>query len=464
MGYIFITLFLPLVSMIVARILLGFILVIHKNKELVKTIKKILEVFPEGIIIQSLDKESKELIVQFANETASNEVLNYKEPIGKQINDEKLNYEIKLEDDAKYSCLVPDENISLSALKLSKFLKQHIELIKNKDGDILSSVEFCEDKLGEDVLKLQFYNIRTLKVKWKSNNDSFIHVFINTTAVKKFEKEKARNECLQLMFSSVSHEFRTPINAFMNSIQFLESNYQDTAQMIDSMVQSNLASQLLSKRCRESNEKFFKICRISSTSLLCLVEDILDLAKIEAGTFSLNYQPFKLDTLIKEIEYIFEFQWVQKGITFNVNIDKELINSSFCSDIGRVKQIVINLISNACKFTMEGGINLHVSSKVDFDPVKFERWRFLIFKVSDTGIGIHEKEIPKLFKLFGTVNQYQNNINSRGTGLGLSISKKIVESLGGTIGLKSKIGEGTKVKFSIKEKKQEYAIIDSESE
>ena len=341
--------------------------------------------------------------------------------------------------------------------------KNNVELIQNKEIDISNSVELWECKVGNETVKSKYYNIKTLKVKWKNNQDSFIHVFINTTAVKKFEKEKARNECLQLMFSSVSHEFRTPINAFMNSIQFLESNYQETIYKIDTMIQGNLPFKLLSKRCRESNEKFFKICRISTTSLLCLVEDILDLAKIEAGTFSLNYQPFKLDTLIKEIEYIFEFQWVQKGITFNVSIDKELTNSSFRSDIWRVKQIVINLISNACKFTMEGGITLQVSSKLDFDPVKFERWRFLVFKVSDTGIGIHENEIPKLFKLFGTVNQYQNNINSRGTGLGLSISKKIVESLGGTITLESKVGVGTKVKFTIKEYKQEDMSINSES-
>ena len=94
MGYTLITLLLPLVSMIVARILLGFLLVIHKNKELIKTIKKILKVFPEGIIIQSLDKTSKELIVQFANEIAEKHVISYDDIRGSPIDNFKLNYEI----------------------------------------------------------------------------------------------------------------------------------------------------------------------------------------------------------------------------------------------------------------------------------------------------------------------------------------------------------------------------------
>ena len=100
---------------------------------------------------------------------------------------------------------------------------------------------------------------------------------------------------------------------------------------------------------------------------------------------------------------------------------------------------------------MKGGITLQIKSEFKFDPAKFERCRYLKFKITDSGIGIHEKEIPKLFKLFGMVNQHRNNINSRGTGLGLSISKKIVESLGGTIKLTSHLEIGTELIFTIRE-------------
>ena len=76
-----------------------------------------------------------------------------------------------------------------------------------------------------DIFKYQFYIVKTVRVKWNNNENSFIHVFINTTSIKQFETEKARNEMLQMMFSSVSHEFRTPINAFTNSIFLIESSY-----------------------------------------------------------------------------------------------------------------------------------------------------------------------------------------------------------------------------------------------
>ena len=179
---------------------------------------------------------------------------------------------------------------------------------------VLSSVEFCsknytsQSEIEEENLKRRFFNVKTLCVKWDNNENSFIHVFINTTAVKRFEMEKSRNEVLQLMFSSVSHEFRTPINAFSNSMQLIETSYN---MFLDKLRKSKFfeeRDEVFTKQSEETNNKLFKICKISTTSLLSLVEDILDLAKIEAGTFTLNEQPFDIRTLANEIKYIFEFQ------------------------------------------------------------------------------------------------------------------------------------------------------------
>ena len=192
MGYTFITLLLPLVSMIVARILLGFLLVIHNNSELIKTIKKILEVFPEGIIIQSLDKCSQEPVVQFANEAATNDVISYQGIQYNPIDDSKLNYDIKVENEACSSNFVPEDDISFSKISLSQLLDQQIEAVQHKDIEVSVPVEF-KDK-NNDSAKSQFYIVKTLKVKWIHSKDSFIHVFVNATTIKKFEKEKARNE------------------------------------------------------------------------------------------------------------------------------------------------------------------------------------------------------------------------------------------------------------------------------
>ena len=210
------------------------------------------------------------------------------------------------------------------------------------------------------------------------------------------------------------------------------------------------------------NEKFFKICKISTTSLMSLVEDILDLAKIEAGTFSLNKQLFEVKSLVQDIQYVFEFQCTQKGIYFKVDIDNILVDKTFCSDIGRIKQVLNNLISNACKFTLRGGITLHISLNTEFDTDSFERVRYLKFTVSDTGVGVDEKEIPKLFKLFGMIDQHRNKLNSKGTGLGLEISKKLVESLGGKISLKSKLNIGTDITFTIRENNEEIIQVEEE--
>ena len=171
------------------------------------------------------------------------------------------------------------------------------------------------------------------------------------------------------------------------------------------------------------NEKFFRICKISTTSLMSLVEDILDLAKIEAGTFSLNEQPFSVRSLIQDIEYVFEFQCAQKGIYFKVEADRRVLDESFCSDVGRIKQVLNNLISNAFKFTLQGGITLKIFWKSVFDDDLFERVRHLCFEIVDTGIGIDENEVPKLFQMLWMSHKHQNNKNLIGTGLGLTISK-----------------------------------------
>ena len=221
----------------------------------------------------------------------------------------------------------------------------------------MSSIELCTGNCDEESENsCIYYNVKTVQLKWGANRYSYIHVFVNTTAVKQIEVEKTRNDWLQLMFSSISHEFRTPLNAFSNSALLLESNYKQLLHNIDRLVPKVLVDKIISPSQRESNGRFYTICKISTASLMSLVEDILDLAKLEAGTFSLNEQPFKVSTLVHDIESIFMFQWMQKGLVFRIEIEKDLSESSFCSDIGRIKQVLMNLISNSFKFTQVGSM------------------------------------------------------------------------------------------------------------
>ena len=185
---------------------------------------------------------------------------------------------------------------------------------------------------------------------------------------------------------------------------------------------------------------------------MSLIEDILDLAKLEAGTFSLNEEPFKIGKLIEDIDFIFGFQWAQKRIYFKVESSENLKESIFISDLGRIKQVLMNLISNSFKFTLNGGITLEINQKTIFDEQEFKRVKVLEFRVKDTGIGISEQNILQLFSMFQTFSKSKNRqYNSRGTGLGLFISKKIVESLHGNISVTSTLDEGTEIYFTIKE-------------
>jgi len=152
-----------------------------------------------------------------------------------------------------------------------------------------------------------------------------------------------------------------------------------------------------------------------------------------------------------EITYIFEDQCIHKKIEFDVDIPKPVLAQTFCSDIGRIKQILMNLISNSFKFTSEGSIR--VSAKLILQRnAGGENYRNLVLSVEDTGVGISKADIKNLFKMFGMINKHQNKLNSKGTGLGLTISKKLTESLGGHIGLKSVEGKGTKIEFNVVEK------------
>ena len=274
-----------------------------------------------------------------------------------------------------------------------------------------------------------------------------MHVFINTTHIKKFEKERSLNKCLQLMFSSVSHEFRTPLNAFSNALNLLEYNWKS----ISNIIFKDKSNRKILEQANQQNQKYFRIGMVSSTILLSLVEDILDLAKLEVGTFSLNEEPFLVRKLLEEIDFIFGFQWSQKRLSFKIETDWEVWNTVFVSDHHRIKQVLMNLISNAFKFTNKGGILLKIKNKRRFDGSVFRIINELEFSVKDTGIGIDENDIPNLFTMFSTFSKGRNKkYNTKGTGLGLFISKKIVESLKGKIRIQSKVNEGTEAVFILK--------------
>jgi signal transduction histidine kinase len=171
--------------------------------------------------------------------------------------------------------------------------------------------------------------------------------------------------------------------------------------------------------------------RSSGTHLLTLINDLLDISKIEAGKMELHLEDFKLKDLISSIEDTTKPLVEKNGNKLVVEIDKSL--GTIKNDETKLKQVLLNMISNSSKFTKKGKVTLKISEETR-DRVKFE--------LSDTGIGMTEDQLKNVFEEF-TQAETSTSKDYGGTGLGLPICKKITELMGGKIDVQSKIGEGT---------------------
>lgn len=226
--------------------------------------------------------------------------------------------------------------------------------------------------------------------------------------------EKQLIEALRIkseFLSNVSHEIRTPLNAVIGLSEFLEEMIQDLKQ-----------------------RSYLTSIKMAGQTLLRLINDVLDLSKIEAGHMKINPVFFRISILLDEMKQIFRLKAEEKKLElfFECNDESTLIK---LDDI-RIRQILINLIGNALKFTESGFI------KIKSNLTKNEKRAELIISVEDTGTGIPQKDSDMIFDAF----QQQEGHDTRrygGTGLGLAISNRLVRMQGGTINLKSEIGKGS---------------------
>jgi len=270
-------------------------------------------------------------------------------------------------------------------------------------------------------LKLLNEEYQKQNIQIKKQNDTLLELStqLKTKAEElAIQKEKAEDSTrLKSQFlASMSHELRTP----MNSILGLTELILDKAQM--------------SGKNRERLEVVLK----SGKRLMSLINDILDLSKIEAGKMEIREEDLLLEEIIEEVSNTATPLALEKGLSFNV---KRNCNTRFIinTDRGRVTQVLINLIGNAIKFTQKGKIELSVS---------FNQEKMLLFSISDTGIGISDEDRKIIFEEFRQIDGTTTRKYS-GTGLGLAISKKILDLLGGKIWVASIEGEGSVFSFTI---------------
>ncbi len=233
------------------------------------------------------------------------------------------------------------------------------------------------------------------------------------------EKAEAANRSKSAFLANMSHEIRTPLNAILGYSQLLQQD-------------ASLA--------RDHREQIRTINR-SGDHLLELINDILEMSKIEAGQVKISNEPVDLVRLIKDIDSIFQLSCQRKNIQLKIEADGQLPDR-LIADHGKIRQIVINLMSNAVKFTSEGGITLRVAAKMN-GP---KRWAVSI-DIMDTGHGISMDEQTRLFQAFEQTAS--GHKASEGTGLGLSISKAYARAMGGDLQLvKSAVGQGTVFRFT----------------
>ena len=227
------------------------------------------------------------------------------------------------------------------------------------------------------------------------------------------QANRAKSEFL----ANMSHEIRTPMNSILGFCELI------------------LREKGLSKRTRE----YCMDMRSSGRSLLHIINDVLDFSRIEAGKLSITENSYELSSLARDISNMFAFRAREKGLGWEVEVD-ESIPDSLYGDVYRVRQVIINLVSNAIKYTEHGSVRMTVRSLED----TFAAGEYLTLEITvrDTGIGIRKEDQAKLFQKFERVDMERNS-TVEGTGLGLAISRSLLEMMGGSIRVESVYGEGS---------------------
>jgi CHASE2 domain-containing sensor protein/CheY-like chemotaxis protein/nitrogen-specific signal transduction histidine kinase len=309
-------------------------------------------------------------------------------------------------------------NLNLSYRKLEQYASDLEMEVQEKTQDLLNKKRELENKN----LELESNNLELIKARKSA--------------------EKA-NATKSIFLASMSHELRTPLNAIIGFSQLMNKD----------------------KQLNQEQREFVSTINRSGEHLLSLIDDILDLSKIEAGKITVNKNNFDFLQMLNTVKKMLLMKAKNKNLSFIFKIDQN-VPRYICTDERRLKQILINLVNNAIKFTHTGFVKLHVFLGDDRlsseNQESSNHKRRIIFSVEDTGQGINVEDKAKLFQPF---EQTETGIKSKeGTGLGLAISRKFINLLGGDIQVKSQANRGTTFTFDIQVEKIEPQEIISETQ
>ncbi len=316
----------------------------------------------------------------------------------------------KTEDELKQTCIfdintLPRENLELYVKKLLVG-EQNYFVFKHKAANHqIKDVELYTGEINYQGRRLVFSVIHDITEKLETQKE------LVTAKEKAIESDRLKSAFL----ANMSHEIRTPMNAILGFSQLLN--------------ESNITA--------DEMNQYITIINKSSGQLLNLIDDILKISQIEAGIVTIQPEEVNLTKTLNEIYQFFSLTIKQKGIQFYLDLPDNRVENIFI-DASRFKQIQINLISNAIKFTHQGEVRFGYTVKDNL----------LEFHVTDTGIGIDPAHYKLIFDRFMQVPNQEKELYG-GTGIGLSISQALVEKMGGKIWLESEVGKGTTFYFTI---------------
>ncbi len=300
---------------------------------------------------------------------------------------------------------------NFSSLGEKTMLLNASRLVQKSQGEqliLMAMFDITEQKRVEnELINASTFAEKATKIATEAQNNAESATLVAEDAVK----------AKQQFLSNMSHEIRTPMNAIIGFTHIV-----------------------LKTELNDKQKEYINAIKISGDALIILINDILDLAKVDAGKMTFEQTPFDLSVAISTMLQLFEAKIKEKNLVLTKEYD-DSIPTILLGDPMRLRQIILNLMSNAVKFTKEGKINMRVHQlKEDAESITVE------FALSDTGIGIPNNKLSQIFLNFEQASKDTSSYYG-GTGLGLAIVKQLVELQGGTINVKSELGKGSTFSF-----------------
>lgn len=305
-------------------------------------------------------------------------------------------------------------------------------------GDSVNRIEgFCEEMLEENLnlpfsIGGRYYESRTKKIySPKGAFEGYAVLVMDVTDTRNYIEEikRVREQAEQAnlakseFLANMSHEIRTPMNAI-----------------------TGLSDIIIEESRGQKMYEYARDIKSAAKNLLAIINDILDLSKVEAGKMELVTSDYYVKAAVGEVVGMMDIAASQRGLLMKYEYEPS-IPCRYHGDVGRIKQILINLLNNAIKFTQRGYVMISVSGR----PGDAENEEVLTFRVKDTGCGIKPEDLTKIFENFKQLDSKKNRA-VEGTGLGLSITKKLAELMGGDVTVESEYGSGSTFTVTIPQK------------